>query len=99
MKVLFVGGTGVISSACAQLAVARGIDLVLFNRGETERPVVEGARVLHGDIRELVSVASKAVERQTTTVTLAHKGTKRAGTAPNALLISRTSPEALSCRA
>jgi nucleoside-diphosphate-sugar epimerase len=52
MKVLFIGGTGVISSACSQLAVERGIELYLLNRGQTGRPVPEGARVLHGDIRE-----------------------------------------------
>jgi nucleoside-diphosphate-sugar epimerase len=57
MKVLFVGGTGVISSACSRLAVARGIDLYLLNRGQTERPIAEGARVLHGDIRERDLVA------------------------------------------
>jgi nucleoside-diphosphate-sugar epimerase len=57
MKVLFVGGTGVISSACSRLAVARGIDLVLFNRGETDRDVAEGAHVLHGDIRDRASAA------------------------------------------
>jgi len=50
MKMLFIGGTGVISSACAQLAVDRGIDLYLLNRGQTQRPVPEGATVLHGDI-------------------------------------------------
>ena len=27
MKVLFIGGTGIISSACSQLALAKGIDL------------------------------------------------------------------------
>ena len=27
MRVLFIGGTGVISSACTELAVARGIEL------------------------------------------------------------------------
>ncbi|MGC9522891.1 MAG: SDR family oxidoreductase [Anaerolineae bacterium] len=53
MKVLFIGGTGIISSACSQLAVDRGIDLYLLNRGETnKRPVPEGAKVLIGDIRE-----------------------------------------------
>ena len=56
MKVLFVGGTGVISSACSRLAVDRGIDLVLFNRGQTARPIPEGARILHGDIRDRASV-------------------------------------------
>ena len=57
MKVLFIGGTGVISSACSRLAVKRGIDLVLLNRGQTARPIPEGARVLQGDIRDRASVA------------------------------------------
>jgi nucleoside-diphosphate-sugar epimerase len=33
MKVLFIGGTGIISSACTRLAVDRGLDLFLLNRG------------------------------------------------------------------
>ncbi len=57
MKVLFIGGTGIISSACSQLAVERGIELYLLNRGQTSRrPVPEGAEVLIGDIREPVTV-------------------------------------------
>jgi nucleoside-diphosphate-sugar epimerase len=56
MKVLFIGGTGVISSACSRLAVARGIDLYLFNRGRTRRPVPEGAHALHGDARRRASL-------------------------------------------
>ena len=56
MKVLFIGGTGVISTACSSLAVSRGIDLYLLNRGQTDRPVPEGARVLRGDIRDRASV-------------------------------------------
>ena len=56
MKVLFIGGTGVISSACSGLAVRRGIDLYLLNRGQTARPVPEGVRVLRGDIRNPASV-------------------------------------------
>ncbi|MFN2270412.1 MAG: SDR family oxidoreductase [Anaerolineae bacterium] len=58
MKVLFIGGTGTISSACSQLAVERGIDLTLFNRGETARPIPAGARVLRGDIRDRAAVES-----------------------------------------
>jgi len=56
MKVLFIGGTGVISSACARLAVERGMDLALLNRGQTERPVPEGATLLRGDARDRASV-------------------------------------------
>ncbi|MFA5252186.1 MAG: NAD-dependent epimerase/dehydratase family protein [Phycisphaerae bacterium] len=56
MKVLFIGGTGVISSACSQLAVERGIDLYLLNRGQSQCPVPSSARVLLGDIRDKGSV-------------------------------------------
>ncbi len=57
MKVLFIGGTGVISSACARLAVERGMQLYLLNRGQSTRPVPEGARLLQGDIRQPGQVA------------------------------------------
>jgi len=56
MKVLFIGGTGIISSACSQLALDQGMDLYLLNRGQSVRPVPEGAKVLHGDIRDAQSV-------------------------------------------
>jgi nucleoside-diphosphate-sugar epimerase len=53
MKVLFIGGTGIISSASSQLAIERGIDLYLLNRGQTtQRAIPAGAKVLQGDIRD-----------------------------------------------
>jgi len=52
MKVLFIGGTGVISSACTELAVQQGIDLYLLNRGYTERFVPQGVNHLYGDIND-----------------------------------------------
>jgi nucleoside-diphosphate-sugar epimerase len=55
MKVLFIGGTGIISSACSQLALAKGIDLYLLNRGQSMRATPQGAKVLHGDIRDPAS--------------------------------------------
>jgi nucleoside-diphosphate-sugar epimerase len=57
MKVLFIGGTGVISSACARLALERGFELYLINRGRTTRPLPVGARLLQGDIRQPEQVA------------------------------------------
>ena len=52
MKVLFIGGTGLISSACAKEALARGIDLFLLNRGVSRKlPVPAGARSLVADVR------------------------------------------------
>lgn len=52
MKVLFIGGTGVISSACSALAVERGIELYLLNRGASIRPVPERAHHLIADIND-----------------------------------------------
>ncbi len=52
MKALFIGGTGVISSACSELALARGIELYLLNRGQSVRPLPEGAHVLRADVRD-----------------------------------------------
>jgi nucleoside-diphosphate-sugar epimerase len=53
MKVLFIGGSGVISSACSWLAVERGIDVFVLNRGSTRlRPLPEQVTVLRGDIRD-----------------------------------------------
>ncbi|MCB8988626.1 MAG: NAD-dependent epimerase/dehydratase family protein, partial [Ardenticatenaceae bacterium] len=56
MKVLFIGGTGIISSACSALAVERGLDLYLLNRGQSIRSTPAGATVLPGDIRQPDSV-------------------------------------------
>jgi len=56
MRALFIGGTGIISSACSPLAVERGIDLYILNRGKTQRPIPEGAHILQGDIRDSNSV-------------------------------------------
>jgi nucleoside-diphosphate-sugar epimerase len=53
LKVLFIGGSGQISSACSQRAVERGIDLYVLNRGRTSiRPLPAEARRLEGDIRD-----------------------------------------------
>lgn len=65
MNVLFVGGTGIISSACARLAVARGITVTFFNRGKSARhPAPDGVEILHGDIGDSASARSALGERQ-----------------------------------
>src|SRR5690242_12746489 len=55
MRVLFIGGTGIISSACSELAVERGIELYLLCRGRSPRPIPKGVKVLSGDIRDAQS--------------------------------------------
>ena len=52
MKVLFIGGTGIISSGVSKLAVARGIELYHFNRGKSHRKI-EGVKNIFGDIRNV----------------------------------------------
>ncbi|MCG2800470.1 MAG: SDR family oxidoreductase [Cellulomonas sp.] len=56
LRVLFIGGTGVISSASVRLAVARGIDLTLLTRGTGRRPVPDGVEQLVADIRDPAAV-------------------------------------------
>jgi nucleoside-diphosphate-sugar epimerase len=64
LRVLFIGGTGVISSACARVAVAHGIDLFVLNRGRsTDRPLPSGVTTLRADIREPRSVRSEINDR------------------------------------
>ena len=51
MRVLFIGGTGNISTSCSRLAVQQGIDLHLLNRGR--RPVeIPGACILIADVSD-----------------------------------------------
>jgi len=52
MKILFIGGTGVISSASSELAVERGDELYLLNRGESKRAMPQSAHILKADIRD-----------------------------------------------
>ena len=57
MRALFVGGTGIISSACARLAIDRGIELHLLHRGQTtRREPPAGARLHQADISDPASV-------------------------------------------
>jgi nucleoside-diphosphate-sugar epimerase len=55
MNVLFIGGTGIISTACSELAVARGLDVTLLNR--SLRSPIAGARTLAADISDPAAAA------------------------------------------
>lgn len=51
MNVLFIGGTGLISSACSELTIQRGMDLSILNRSVSKRLVPpEGTNLLVGDV-------------------------------------------------
>ncbi len=51
MKVLFIGGTGNISTASSRLAVEKGIDLYLLNRGKHPADI-KGAHYIRADISD-----------------------------------------------
>ncbi len=51
-SILFLGGTGVISAAAAERAVVLGHRVTILNRGQSSKPVPDGAEVLHSDIRD-----------------------------------------------
>jgi nucleoside-diphosphate-sugar epimerase len=55
MDVLFIGGTGIISTACAQLAVARGFNVTLLNR--SRRAPVAGTRTIAADVADPAAAA------------------------------------------
>lgn len=62
MKILFLGGTGIISTACSRLALARGFDVTLLNR--SRREALAGARQLTADLADPASVAAAIGDRR-----------------------------------
>ena len=56
MKILFIGGTGVISTSVSQLCIEKGFELYLLNRGKSSRQAPGGAKIITGDINDVASV-------------------------------------------
>ena len=64
LSVLFLGGTGIISSACTERALATGLDVFVLNRGTTSsRPVPDGVQTLVGDLTDADSVRGAVGDR------------------------------------
>ena len=59
MKVLFIGGTGNISSACSRLAVERGIELYHLNRGVVNADIPKEVITINADIKNKDQVIEK----------------------------------------
>jgi len=57
MKVLFVGGTGNISTAVSKLAVKNGYELYHLNRGKSLIENIPGVKTLIGDINDEANVS------------------------------------------
>jgi nucleoside-diphosphate-sugar epimerase len=60
-NILFIGGTGIISSACSPLVLEHGDNLFLLNRGQSFRPVAKGAQVTRADIRQEPGAVARAI--------------------------------------
>jgi nucleoside-diphosphate-sugar epimerase len=56
MKILFIGGTGNISAACARMALSRGYGVWLLNRGNRSSPGLEQAVSVRADISKPAAV-------------------------------------------
>jgi nucleoside-diphosphate-sugar epimerase len=64
LSVLFLGGSGIISSACSWRAVEQGIDLSALNRGtSTLRALPSQVHRLVGDVGDIDSVRAAVGER------------------------------------
>lgn len=63
MKVLFIGGTGNISTAISKLCVEQGIDLYLLNRG-ISGVKIKGAKTINADIRDIDKVSAVLKEHK-----------------------------------
>lgn len=55
MKILLVGGTGVLSSAVAETALRRGDSVTMINRGR--RPIIEGCCSIVADRHDYLKIA------------------------------------------
>jgi nucleoside-diphosphate-sugar epimerase len=57
MEVLFIGGTGIISTASTRLAAERGIELTLLRRGQRTADFPENVRTIAADLADEAAVA------------------------------------------
>jgi nucleoside-diphosphate-sugar epimerase len=52
VRILIIGGTGLISTGITRLMLARGDDVTLYNRGVTRAEIPDGARTIVGDRKD-----------------------------------------------
>src|ERR1700732_4082971 len=52
MKILFIGGTGIISTASTALAAQRGLDITLLSRGQHASELPAGVKTLIADVND-----------------------------------------------
>lgn len=62
MKALFIGGTGTISTAVSKLALKKGWNLYLLNRGSRNKNIPMSAKIIQADINDEKKVAAQIDE-------------------------------------
>lgn len=62
MKILFIGGTGNISSACVERALALGYDVTLLNRGQHPTSFSLPVHSIVADHHDLAALRTVAAE-------------------------------------
>ncbi len=63
-RVLFIGGTGVISAAVVREALAQGIELTVLNRGSGRRPLPPDVESLVADVHDPAAVRAALGSRE-----------------------------------
>ncbi|WP_432547230.1 SDR family oxidoreductase [Kineococcus sp. SYSU DK004] len=64
LRTLFIGGSGIISSACVAEAVQRGHEVTVLNRGSGRRDLPEGVERVVADVRDPASVREALGDRE-----------------------------------
>jgi len=62
MRVLIIGGTGLISTAITRELAARGDEVILYNRGLTQAPLPAGVYTIVGDRKEYAAFEAQMAE-------------------------------------
>ena len=63
MHILFIGGTGLISTAIARQLLGSGHQVTLFNRGKSENRLPSGAEVITGDRKDYAAFESTFADK------------------------------------
>ena len=51
MKILILGGTGILTTDVCRYAISKGYDVSILNRGKRKYAISRGATLIEGDIR------------------------------------------------
>jgi nucleoside-diphosphate-sugar epimerase len=62
MRILIIGGTGLISTPMTHLLLERGEDITLYNRGETHSRVPTKTKVVHGNRQQYAAFEAQMQE-------------------------------------